>query len=397
MCDLNKLDQACTALDETTLNLERLAAAAGLLAETTDGESVGIKARWLIYQIEHLVENTSGPASAALRHVYDMKRNCRVTAAPAAPDRCEEQPLTARQSEMLETLRRADDLVTETKVAAVLDDVLTSYREAFRLYSQHEGTDHPDYRAAQARENALEAKLLALDGALPGVALAQLAWLLVNGESCDTLFDKPVPFLDFAAAGEIEYGLDLQQAVARLVAAQLAANPSSPVAMVIEKHRQLGDRAAQPDGGIEAAAVAADLLDQALQARHDSLTASNQHEDYQHPDAVAADEREHEASAKLLALDAASPAVAAAQLAYLAACGEIENLFESRRCSVDWLDFAAVEGCADHLPVQQGAAKIVAAYLREHESSAVAAVIARHRALGSSSPAAPAAEAIAAE
>jgi hypothetical protein len=143
---------------------------------------------------------------------------------------------------------------------------------------------------------------------------------------------------------------------------------------------------------------AAELLDQALQARHDSLTASDEHEDYDHPDVVAAFEREDEASEKLLALDAMSPAVAAAQLAYLVACGESgECVFENRRGGAGWLDFAAVDGYTDRLPVQQGAAKVVATYLRTHEGSSIAAVIARHRALGSCSRAARTAEAIAAE
>jgi hypothetical protein len=82
-------------------------------------------------------------------------------------------------------------------------------------------------------------------------------------------------------------------------------------------------------------------------------------------------------------------AVTAAQLAYLVVDGEsCESVFESRRCDADWLDFAAVDGSADHLSVQQGAAKVVATYLRIHEDSPVAAVIARHRALGPSCSAA---------
>jgi len=142
---------------------------------------------------------------------------------------------------------------------------------------------------------------------------------------------------------------------------------------------------------------AASLLDQALQARHDSLTAASRHEDYEHPDAVAADDREDEAAASLAAFDSGISGVAVAQLAWLVASSSEAcegNVFEFAQdgSTVAWLDFAAgaeIDHRGAVAEILTGAARIVAQYLEAHPDSPLAKTISKHRALGTYCSATP--------
>ncbi|GAB4371767.1 MAG: hypothetical protein Kow00114_32840 [Kiloniellaceae bacterium] len=141
----------------------------------------------------------------------------------------------------LDTTGAADPAAAaERRAAELLDQAVTAWLESYAAAHLHEDYDHPDAKAADRREKEAEAGLMALDAAFPGVAAAQLAFQLLDGESGDSLFDgyDAVDFLDFAKAAGEQRGLPVQQAAAKVVAGYLAANPLGPLASVIEGHRQ---------------------------------------------------------------------------------------------------------------------------------------------------------------
>jgi hypothetical protein len=251
----------------------------------------------------------------------------------------------------------------ERAVAQLLDDAFTRQHHWHSI----EDDDSPEAEAALARLHQAEDKLIDLEATSPATWLAKLCYGCLYHD--EVMFAAAgAPRFDFAAVATVKTLGDRQrQLFAQVVVALEAACAGGPVAGVIARHREISR------DGVED--VAAELLDQALQARWDfceaGLSADDPVSERQTKEPIQ--RREDEAAARLLALSGDCPAVELAQVAYQAITTTDTRTFSE--------EFEFGEAMIRDHPLNRVAADLIRQRLKACVDSPVVAVIEKHRRL----------------